>query len=147
MKKITIYNIADFFLSKESMTNKKLQKLCYYAQAWHLALLNKKLFEENFLADVYGPLNVNLNKKYKNYNWKKIPKRKIKNIFSEETLNLLESIVKTYIKYNASELEYLTMNEIPWIEARKGIGEWEKTENIINEETMKKYYKSILKKD
>lgn len=61
-------------------------------------------------------------------------------------MNLLESIVKAYIKYNAYELEYLTINEIPWIEARKGIGEWEKTENIINEETMKKYYKSILKK-
>lgn len=29
----TILDLADWFLAKEHMTNKKLQKLCYYAVA------------------------------------------------------------------------------------------------------------------
>jgi len=36
--KTSVLNIAQCFLSKQGMTHKKLQKLCYYAQAWHLAL-------------------------------------------------------------------------------------------------------------
>lgn len=31
----TVFDVAEWFLSKESMTNKKLQKLCCYAQAWY----------------------------------------------------------------------------------------------------------------
>ena len=36
----SIYEIADWFLNKGPMTQKKLQKLCYYAQAWNYALNN-----------------------------------------------------------------------------------------------------------
>ncbi len=34
-----IFDVADWFLSKEAMPHKKLQKLCYYYKAWGLALL------------------------------------------------------------------------------------------------------------
>ena len=37
--KYNIFDIANWFLSKESMPQKKLQKLCYYAKAWSLVLL------------------------------------------------------------------------------------------------------------
>ena len=40
--KYSIGNIADWFLSQSSMTHKKLQKLCYYLQAWSLALYKKR---------------------------------------------------------------------------------------------------------
>ena len=32
--KYSVFEIANWFLLKESMSHKKLQKLCYYAQAW-----------------------------------------------------------------------------------------------------------------
>lgn len=35
--------VAQYFLSKESMSLKKLQKLVYYAYGWTLALLNESL--------------------------------------------------------------------------------------------------------
>jgi uncharacterized phage-associated protein len=53
----TIQQIAQWFLCKESMTHKKLQKLCYYAQAWNLALHNSELFEDRFEAWVHGPVS------------------------------------------------------------------------------------------
>ena len=33
-----VRNIAGWFLSRDTMTHKMLQKLCYYAQAWYCAL-------------------------------------------------------------------------------------------------------------
>ena len=56
----TIFDIANWFLSKEGMTHKKLQKLCYYAQAWYLALYKNKLIDGYFEAWVHGPVNSSL---------------------------------------------------------------------------------------
>ena len=39
-----VKDVAEFFLTKQSMTNKKIQKLCYYAQAWFYALYNRNKY-------------------------------------------------------------------------------------------------------
>ena len=36
----TVNNVSDFFLSKDTISPKKLQKLVYYAYAWYIALVN-----------------------------------------------------------------------------------------------------------
>lgn len=38
---LTVFDIANYFSSKEDMTHKKLQKLVYYAYAWYIALNNE----------------------------------------------------------------------------------------------------------
>ena len=43
----TVFDVSDWFLSKESMTPKKLQKLCYYYKAWGLALYDEDLLNED----------------------------------------------------------------------------------------------------
>ena len=46
----SVHAIADYFISKvdreagDDITHLKLQKLIYYAQAWHLAMYDKLLF-------------------------------------------------------------------------------------------------------
>jgi uncharacterized phage-associated protein len=50
IKMVSVENVADWFLSKGSMEHKKLQKLCYYAQAWHCALEGEALFPERIEA-------------------------------------------------------------------------------------------------
>ena len=62
--------IADYFigLSNETgslITNLKLQKLVYYAQAWSLALNNEELFADDFQAWVHGPVLVSLYDRYR----------------------------------------------------------------------------------
>lgn len=42
MKEITPLIVANWFLTKESMTPKKVQKLVYYAYSWYLTLMNEK---------------------------------------------------------------------------------------------------------
>ena len=51
----TIFDVADWFLSKEAMTPKKLQKLCYYYKAWGLALYY--YYDEDLLLDVVCRIN------------------------------------------------------------------------------------------
>ena len=41
--KADITDVADWFLLKGNMSNKKIQKLCYYAQAWSLTLLDQDI--------------------------------------------------------------------------------------------------------
>ena len=52
-----LFDVAKWFLQKESMNQRKLQKLCYYAQAWHYALCGTPLFDADFEAWVHGPVN------------------------------------------------------------------------------------------
>ncbi len=45
-KKYSYKDISGWFLSKESMTPKKLQKLTYYAEAWANALLGEGILSD-----------------------------------------------------------------------------------------------------
>lgn len=61
--KYSIEEIKNWFLSKESMTPKKLQKLLYYAYSWDMVFENEDidnldvfLFNEEFEAWVHGPV-------------------------------------------------------------------------------------------
>ncbi len=142
-------NIADFFLSKESMSPKKLQKLVYYAYAWSLALLNDeidnlhfRLFDNRIEAWVHGPVVPELYQKYKSYGWNDIPK--INNIdttiFRSEVLDILEQVWIAYGSYSGNQLEMISHNEKPWIIARDGIPAYESTSNLISDVEMFKFY-------
>lgn len=143
----SISDIADWFISKEPMTNKKLQKLCYYAQAWHCALHNgKPLVNDRFEAWVHGPVCPNLYHQYKDYGWEEIskPSRKVDKIgFTKEEIDFLESVWMTYGDMSGHELESLTHTEPPWKKQRRGLEPWQLSNAEINQRDMAKYYLSI----
>src|SRR6185369_5131439 len=72
--------IADYFigLANETgslITNLKLQKLVYYAQAWNLALNDgRALFDDDFEAWVHGPVIFDLYNDYRALKWNPISK-------------------------------------------------------------------------
>ncbi|HUZ03805.1 MAG TPA: type II toxin-antitoxin system antitoxin SocA domain-containing protein, partial [Acidobacteriaceae bacterium] len=53
---IAKYFIASFQKKNKAISNLKLQKLLYYAQAWHLALYGSPLFSDSIEAWVHGPV-------------------------------------------------------------------------------------------
>ena len=139
-----IYDLADWFLSKETMTHKKLQKLCYYAEAWSCALFNRGLIEDShFEAWVHGPVSPELYQKYKDFYWMNIPSQTFENTLTEEENDLLESVWLTYGDKSANELEGLTYTETPWCNARSGLSPNEQSHNIIKFEDMRDFYRSI----
>lgn len=136
-----IFEVAEWFLCKKSFTHKQLQKLCYYAQAWHLALLKEPLFAEEFQAWIHGPVSPILYHAYSQYGWQKINRRKEKPPqFPEETLGVLRAVYRTYSKFDGEKLEALTHSETPWQEARAGLKPYESCENVISCQSMENYY-------
>lgn len=135
--------VAKVFLSIESMSNKKLQKLCYYAQAWSYALLKKGLFYQDIEAWVHGPVITDIYDKYRHYRWKNIPKEQDSEHLGNDIYEFLREIYDTYGEFSGDELETLTHSEKPWQIARDGLEEWEPSHNKIDPKVMSDYYWSL----
>jgi len=137
----SIFDLANAFLSLESMTHKKLQKLCYYAKAWYLALYDENIIAEPFEAWVHGPVNPELYEKYKGYGYDLITERILKENISLDLLSYVKQIYNSYGHMDGDELEIITHHEEPWIEARGNKRPWESCNTIISEDIMKIFYK------
>lgn len=144
MYKVTVFDVAKVFLSMDTMTHKKLQKLCYYAQAWHWALFGKELFLNDFQAWVHGPVCPELYSHYKVYGWNNIPRElNLPSDIKDETLEFIEEVYNTYHEFSGDELENLTHMEQPWREARKGLEDWQPSDRVIDTNLMRSYYNSV----
>nr|VZR97809.1 hypothetical protein MF5295_00491 [Mycoplasma feriruminatoris] len=145
IKKYSYKDITSWFLSKESMTPKKLQKLTYYAEAWSYALFGNGILKDtSFQAWIHRPVSPELFEDYKDYGWNKIPQKTFNDeIFDEDVLNLLGSVWHTYGDRGGFELECLSHSEEPWIKARNSLPEFERSTKLIDPEDMKRFYKSI----
>ena len=138
---MNIDTVALWFLSKQSMEHKKLQKLCYYAQAWHCALEGKTLFPETIEAWVHGPVIPVLYQKYKSYGWQKIPKIQFdEKQIHEGSLDVLNAVYNTYGDFSGDQLETLTHNEAPWLKARGNLAPFEVCTNPISLSDMHDFY-------
>lgn len=75
--------VAKYFLSKveedigDGISNLKLQKLVYYAQAYHLAMYGEPLFGERVEAWEHGPVVPELYREYKIYGPGTSPRQRI----------------------------------------------------------------------
>ncbi|MGY3725034.1 Uncharacterized phage-associated protein [Granulicatella balaenopterae] len=145
MKSYSYKIVAQWFLSQEAMTPKKLQKLMYYFEAWGQALFSEKMIADTeFEAWVHGPVSPELYREYKGFGWRDIPQGKNNDeVFSDKVLDLLYSIWATYGDKSANELEALTHIEAPWRNARQGYAETDNCNVKIKAEDMKEYYSSI----
>ena len=153
--KYSAYLIAKYFIWKTQQTgklisNKKLQKLLYYAQAWYLVFYNKPLFKESIEAWVHGPAVREVYAKYRKYGFQPIEEQikesVISNVDDSQDIDLLDEVWRVYGKCDADYLERLTHSELPWQEAREGVTPDEFSCNIIKLETMKNYYRELNEK-
>ncbi len=140
-----IYDLANSFLSISAMPHQKLQKLCYYAKAWYLALYDENLVHEPFEAWVNGAAQPKLYQKYKAYGFQLIPMYAgEQNDLPEEFLSFAREIYSSYGDLSGDDLEKLNHSEMPWINARKGLMPWQGSHNVIDEEDMKEYYRGMV---
>ncbi|OPY59353.1 MAG: hypothetical protein A4E56_03240 [Pelotomaculum sp. PtaU1.Bin065] len=149
---VSIFDVANYFLSKidfgsgGSITPLKLQKLTYYAQAWYLVFYDRPLFGEHFEAWAHGPANPELFRLYKGYGWRSIEPLDdfCPNMFSDEQIEHLDEVWEAYGMYDGKYLENLTHQEDPWLEARGGCRAGDICDNIITQDSMKRYYSKVL---
>lgn len=152
-KKITYKDVSDYFLAfandvGQLITNLKLQKLVYYAQAWYLANYGKPLFDSDFQAWVHGPVIPDLYHEMKAFGYNPIIQpldiKKIEKRFDADTLDFLKEVVDVYMPYEAYDLERMVHREQPWIQARDGCAPDEICTNMISKESMGEFYAKRL---
>lgn len=137
------YDIADWFLSKTEMTHKKLQKLCYYAQAWSYAICPEPISDAVFEAWVHGPVCRELYEKYREYGFSYIPQPATVPSFTPDENAFLDDVWETYGDISANALEALSHSEAPWQKARAGYQSNEPCNVPIKPTDMSLYYRSI----
>jgi uncharacterized phage-associated protein len=148
---LSCFDIADYFiwLANETgsfISNLKLQKLVYYAQAWHIALYESPLFAEDFQAWVHGPVIPSLYQKYKTFGWQPILEDADPRL-PEDVLRFLDEVAEEYFACDAYELEQMTHAEDPWDRARGDLPPDAPSNEIIKKEWMKEYYGARVEED
>ena len=146
MNMYKVNDIAKYFLVLSDpkvgdlISNLKLQKLCYYAQGFHLALHDKKLFPEKIEAWTHGPVIRELYQKYKKYGDGVIPTPGSFDIsiYDKNTQELLDEVYSVYGQYSAWKLRNMTHEEPPWKEAKESA-------SSISPSSMKEYFKTLVK--
>ena len=148
--KISIEDVSNYFLSISPMSNKKLQKICYYSYSWYLNMYKKELFKNNFEAWRHGPVNPTLYKKYKSYGYRDIIE--YDNVEIPYSIKqFLDKIYECYGKLTAGDIEQLSHIEDPWKKTRIGLFDFEPSNKVIRKELIENYYinkyGNILNKD
>jgi len=156
MSQLNYYDLADYIIgycnkNKIPISNKKLQKLMYYCQAWSLALHEKELIDGDFEAWVHGAVFRPTYFKYSSngYNNIEMDEESVDNIIEGVRkklpcirISLIEKVLERYALYSADELEEMTHLEDPWKSARGDLQDQEICDNVITKESMKEYYRS-----
>jgi uncharacterized phage-associated protein len=147
--------VADFFLVQidpaagDTISNLKLQKLVYYAQAWHLAIHKKPLFAEQIEAWAHGPVVPELYHRFKKFGWGAIDSLAIKtepySDLHASDVKLLEEIWAKYGQFTAKQLETLTHRDDPWRLAYGNTRPGGRCTEKITHDVMREYYSKRLK--
>jgi len=141
--------VSNYFVWKSNqagkpITNKKVQKLAYYSQAWNLVFNDgKDLFSEPIEAWMHGPAIRNLWYKYRKYGYQPISDIVEDTDIKNDEKPLLDEIWRVYGKYDAGYLETLTHSEDPWLNAREGLDLDETSSIVITNDSMLKYYTAL----
>jgi len=140
-------NIAEYFLTSvdeeagDSLSNLKLQKLCYYSQGYHLAMFGSPLFPEAIEAWEHGPVVPSLYREYKQYKASAIPRPADfdPEQIDTEVRSLLDEVYSVYGQYSATKLRNMTHAEAPWRDAYAKFPSC-----IITHEAMMDFFKTQL---
>lgn len=144
---LSALDVARYFLAitdedaGEYISHLKLQKLCYYAQGFNLAIHEEPLFPERIEAWQHGPVIPDLWPKYQRYRSGLIPKPDDVDIsiYPPETRELLDEVYEIYGQFSAWKLRNMTHEEPPWVEA------WGRGPNSpINLDLMKEYFETLV---
>lgn len=139
-----VHDVAAYVLKHEDqMTTMKLQKLCYYSQGWSLAWDGVPLFGEEIQAWMNGPVVYELFNEHRGrFVVSEWPAGNPDNLTKDER-ETIDAVYGTYGKYTAQQLSDMTHNESPWLEARDGLPEGNRSSATIDLDTMQAYFDAL----
>jgi uncharacterized phage-associated protein len=141
----------------DTVSHKKLQKLLYYVDAWHLVNFDSPIVDEDFEAWVHGPVVPDLYQKLKAFGFndlkvvndeyetvdEEIEAIIKKNNLSSDQIEFIYSVLNKYGGLSSFNLELLSHSEAPWIEARNGYAPHQTCNVVIQKKRMHEYYSGL----
>lgn len=141
-ERATVFDVAEFVLRRVgTISTMKLQKLCYYCQAWELAWEGVPLFDEDFHAWANGPVCKELFAKHKG-EFSVSPGffGGSNHEFEAREIENMDSVIGFYKDMSPWDLSFLTHKEQPWKNARGNTPLGEPGDNLITKDSMQDYY-------
>jgi uncharacterized phage-associated protein len=136
--------VAWFSPKNRQIDNLKLQKLLYYAQAWHLAIFGTPILAEQIEAWVHGPVVPEVFRLYRDYQWNPIPASVPSGQLPTGLGKHVTEVLMAYGDFTGLQLERLTHSERPWQAARGGLPPDAPSHNVITHQSMKEYYRARM---
>ena len=142
----TVHDVARYLLwladrERTGLDHLKLQKLVYYAQAFHLAYRDEPLFTEPLHAWRYGPVSPDLWSRYRyTRGHLRPPEHSGEEQLDERSRDLVEMVYERFRDLPASDLVRRTHDEWPWQEAMKRADNG--GSDVILPEAMRAYYRN-----
>lgn len=136
-----VFDTAKYILEQSGpMSVMKLQKLCYYSQAWSLVWDDCPLFDEDFQAWHTGPVCPEL---YTKTEGKHTVRAKDETggagDLTDNQKDTIDKVLKHYATHDAQWLGAVARLEDPWIKAH-GSTQTDKCPNVITKESIAEYY-------
>lgn len=142
----TVCDVAKYILEKKGrMSTWKLQKLCYYAQAWSLAWTEAPLFEEDFQAWSNGPVCPELFHMHQGkfaITANELLAGKTDKL-TEDEKDTIDVVLRDYGDMEPYDLREQIHMELPWKEARGKLAEGQPGKSVITKDSMGLYYGSL----
>ncbi|MCK5384979.1 MAG: SocA family protein [Alphaproteobacteria bacterium] len=140
----SVFDAAKFILKEtNAITAMKLQKLCYYAQAWSLVWDDAPLFNDKIEAWANGPVIPTLYDQHRGQYAISDLNCGDENNLTPEQKETIKKVIEFYGNYNSQQLSDLTHEEMPWKSARKKIPDGVRSSNEIPLASMAEYYASL----
>ena len=138
----SIFDTAKYILEqKGTMSTMKLQKLCYYCQAWSLVWDDSELFPEDFEAWANGPVCKKLfDTTHGMFTVTANDEPGNSNNLTDNQKDTINRVLTHYATHDAQWLSQLTHMEAPWQQARVNVPAGISSSNLISKESMAIYY-------
>lgn len=124
-KRYGVADVARYFLAKQepeagdTISNLKLQKLCYYAQGLSMATRGEPMFDEKMEAWLHGPVIPALYHSYKDFGSETIPAVRDLDFdaFDPADRMILDDVHSYFGQFSGWRLRQMTHDEGPWSDA------------------------------
>ncbi|MCH8851864.1 MAG: SocA family protein [Planctomycetes bacterium] len=142
----SILDVARYILNQHGpLSAMKLQKLCYYSQAWSLVWDDEPLFGDEIQAWANGPVTPRLYRAHKGLFT--VRPRQIRGDarrLSANQRDTVDAVLRFYGNKKAYWLSQLTHKERPWREARAGLAAGTRGNRAITHAAMREYHESLV---
>jgi uncharacterized phage-associated protein len=145
---LTADEVADYLIALahergEGVNNMKLQRLMYYAQAWHLARYDRPLFDAKLEAWISGPVVPSIYWRFKPFGIRELSVPAGARLLDARTAAFLDEIASEYLPLDEWALGNMSSREAPWLNARGGRDEGDPCTTELSEADMRAYFRHL----